>query len=344
MNLNMKSDAGPKLGVGIIGLGVGEKHIEGFLRHPAVKVQMICDFDEKKLDAVSRRYPGVKAVKDANEILDSPYIDIVSIASYDNYHFEHASKALVNGKHVFVEKPLCLYEEEAVCLWKLLKERPSLKLSSNLVLRASPRFRKIREKVRSGDFGKITYIDGAYDYGRTHKLTKGWRGGIDFYSIVYGGAVHIIDLICWMTGERVDEVFAYGAKTVTRGTAFKYNDVVAAVMRFSSGALGRVTANFACVYPHYHEISVFGERCTFVNSFGDGALYSADGDGVKEDRVCEPYRESSKGDLIFNFVDSIVGVESNAVPSKDVFDVMSVCFAIEKSVVSGVSEPVLYFE
>ena len=41
----------------IIGLGVGEKHINGYESHPACEVKTICDFDENKLSEVSKRYP-----------------------------------------------------------------------------------------------------------------------------------------------------------------------------------------------------------------------------------------------------------------------------------------------
>ena len=50
--------------------------------------------------------------------------------------------AIEHGKHVFVEKPLCLYEEEGREIAALLRERPDLRLSSNLPLRLSPRFRR----------------------------------------------------------------------------------------------------------------------------------------------------------------------------------------------------------
>ena len=97
-----------KYKIGIIGLGVGEKHIIGYNKHKACQVVLVCDFCEKKLNTVSKKHTDLKITKDPDEILLDPSIDIVSIASYDNYHYEQIIKALNNNKHVFVEKPLCI--------------------------------------------------------------------------------------------------------------------------------------------------------------------------------------------------------------------------------------------
>ena len=98
-----------ELRAGIIGLGVGEKHILAFDGHPNCKVAAICDFSEEKLSASAKLCPGARCTRNAKEILDDSTINIVSIASFDNYHFEQTSRAIRNRKHVFIEKPLCLY-------------------------------------------------------------------------------------------------------------------------------------------------------------------------------------------------------------------------------------------
>ena len=93
-----------KLRVGVIGLGVGKNHIKAFDGHPNCELAAICDFSEEKLSILKRLCPDAKRTRKAQEILEDPAIDIVSIASFDDYHFEHASKAIQNGKDVFVEK------------------------------------------------------------------------------------------------------------------------------------------------------------------------------------------------------------------------------------------------
>ncbi len=146
---------------------------------------------------------------EADEILENDDIDIVSIASYDNFHYEHIIKALENNKHVFVEKPFCMYESEAVHIRSLLQAKPHLRLSSNLILRKYERFRQVKSILDEGQLGDIYYLESDYNYGRLNKITEGWRGQLDYYSVVYGGGVHIVDLLLWLIGEKVLELSSY---------------------------------------------------------------------------------------------------------------------------------------
>ena len=125
---------------GIIGLGVGERHIHGYLSNLRCKLKTICDKDSVKLNQVGERYNQFELTTDPNQILDDPEINIVSIASYDNYHASQVLKAIYSGKHVFVEKPLCLTSAELKQISKALNKNPNIKISSNLILRQSPNF------------------------------------------------------------------------------------------------------------------------------------------------------------------------------------------------------------
>ena len=155
----------------------------------------LCDIDENKLHEVSQRNPGRRISTKPNEILEDPTIDVVSIVSYDDAHRDQVLKAIENGKHIFVEKPLCLNQQEFEDISGALKAHENIRLSSNLILRRTPRFIELRKRITQGELGDIYYLEGDYDYGRLHKLTEGWRGKIPFYSVVYGGAIHLIDLI-----------------------------------------------------------------------------------------------------------------------------------------------------
>ena len=88
------------MNVGIIGLGVGEKHLETFLSHDDVHQITICDFDEKKLNETHLKYPNLFKCKDSNKLLTDPSIDLVSICSYDHFHADQIIMALKNKKHV----------------------------------------------------------------------------------------------------------------------------------------------------------------------------------------------------------------------------------------------------
>lgn len=318
-----------KLKVGIIGLGVGEYHITGYQSHPACEVVTLCDFAGDKLVRAREKYPDLRLTPYADEVLEDPNIDVVSIASYDNYHCEHILKAIDQGKHLFVEKPLCLFEHEAEQIRVRLSDKPYLRLSSNLILRMSPRFRLVKKMLDDGDFGQLFYVESDYNYGRMSKIAEGWRGKIDFYSVVYGGAVHIVDLLLWLTGDTVEEVVAYGNHIASAGTAFRYNDFAVSLLKFRSGMLAKVTANFGCVMPHYHSLTLYGTRATFMNGPQQGTLFTSCDPNSSQQAITADYPGVHKGDLIYSFVQSILGEAPALVTTEDVFRTMSVCFAIE---------------
>jgi len=316
---------------GIIGLGVGEQHISGYNKHPDCEVVVLCDSVKQKRIDLQKKYPEITIIANPNEILYDPNIDVISIASYDNFHHEQIIKALDNGKHVFVEKPLCLYESEAKEIRKKLNQT-RLKLSSNLILRQSPRFQYVKELIEKNELGSIYYLESDYEYGRIYKLTNGWRGDIDFYSIVYGGGVHMIDLLLWLTNDTVQEVTSFGNNICTRNTSFKYNDMVVSILYFQSGIIAKVACNFGCVKPHFHALSVFGTNATFINDYSFGKLYKNRNIEEPPKKIMKSYPGINKGDLIYNFVESIIKDKRSDVSENEVFNTMSVCFAIEKSV------------
>ena len=301
-----------RLGVGIIGLGVGERHIGGFRKHPAVEVTAICDINADVRARARQSYSGVDVLDNADALIDDARIDIVSIASFDDAHYAQVERALLLGKHVFVEKPLCLHIDEFRTIKKLLTDHPSLHLSSNLVLRASPRFQDLRQLILDGTLGRIFNIEGDYLYGRLEKLTAGWRGGIPDYSVTLGGAIHLIDLILWLTGDRVIEVTAIGNGIASEGSKFRGRDFVSTLLRFESGLVGKVSANFGCVYPHFHRLPA-----------------------AAPEAITAAYPGVDKGDLIPSFVDAILGNGVAAVTEQEVLATMAVGLAIDRSLTEG---------
>lgn len=316
---------------GIIGLGVGERHIKGYRRQADCQVVALCDCDAQKREEVASRYPDLSMRAVANEILDDPEIDIVSIATYDDAHYEHVMRAIKNNKHVFVEKPLCLREDEAREIRAQLNVHPEVRLSSNLVLRVSPRFCGLKQMIEVGRLGHLYVIEGDYNYGRLAKLTDGWRGQLDYYSVVLGGAVHMVDLLLWLTGDTIEEVSAFGNQICSRESSFRFNDMVMGIVKFSKGIVGKVSANFGCIMPHFHDLKVYGDKATFINGQSCAWLYESRDPSQAPEEIRTKYPGHRQPDLLANFVDHIINNAEPIVSTEDVFHTMSVCFALEKA-------------
>jgi len=328
------------LRAGIIGLGVGEQHIAGYHAHPACDVVALCDFAEEKRHQVAARHPDIPVTAAASDILDDPTIDVVSIASWDNFHFEQIVAALRHDKHVFVEKPLVLHEHEAREIRRLLDAKPHLVLSSNLILRRCPRFIELKARIEAGDFGDLFHVEGDYNYGRIHKLLAGWRGHLDFYSMVLGGGVHMVDLLLWLTGRDVVEVQAYGNRIATRDSTFGNADMVVAILKFDDGMIGKVACNGGCVHPHFHGLNLYGTKASFLNDLQTARFYTARETDQEPAKITSAYPGAAKGDLLADFVDGILAGRQPEVSVDDVFKSLSVCFAIERAVRDGGAVPV----
>jgi predicted dehydrogenase len=330
------------LNAGVIGLGVGERHISGYEADPRCRVVALCDRNPTKLADVASRHPGRKLTTDADDILNDPSIGIVSIASYDNVHCEQVLTAITNGKHVFVEKPLCLLDKEFGLIVEALRANPSIRLSSNLILRRTPRFVELRRRIQTGVLGTLYYLEGDYDYGRVDKIRTGWRATLPFYSVTHGGGIHLIDLLLWLTGGRIEEVFAYGNRLAAEGTAFRHNDLVVALLRFTDGKTAKISANFPSVVPHYHKLSVYGTAGTFEQAHTGAAYFLSRDPAAASETVSDPYPSAAKGDMLPAFVAHVLDGSEPEVNSSDVLDAMAVSLTIERSLSSGCPEKVRY--
>ena len=331
------------LRVGVIGLGVGEQHLVGYRQNPKCQVGAVCDRDEQKLRIICDRYPEVRATTSSDDLIDDPEIDLISIASQDDDHFDQLCRSLDQGKHAFVEKPLCQsFDQLKTIRQKWAHQGGRINLKSNLVLRGAPVYRWLREKVRSDDIGQVYAFDGDYLYGRLKKITGGWRADVDGYSVMEGGGIHLVDLLLWITGERPLTVHTLGNRICTQGSAFRYDDYAAATFRFSSGMIGRITANFGCVHGHQHVVRVFGTKGTFLHD-DQGARYQARRDPAPPAQSL-PYATlpPSKHVLIGEFVDTVLTYGNSNEDTQTEFDVMSVCIASDKSLRTGEVEQIQY--
>lgn len=309
------------------------RHISGYMAHSGCRVKSVCDLSEEKEKEFYELYEdlGIEFKDSADEILDDPNIQVVSIATFDNYHYEQICRALDNGKHVFVEKPLCLNVKEAEGIWDKLVAAGNLKISSNLILRKSPRFEDLKDKINCNELGQLYRICGSYNYGRLHKIMNGWRAEIDFYSVIYGGGVHLVDLMMWLVGQDVKSVAAFGNDMITEGTLFKNKSFQAGLLHFENGIVGQVNADYCCVYPHFHKLSVYGAEATFENGWDHALLYSTRDPSIEPEKIDTAYPGAQKGDLLYDFIDAIIHDREPMISRKDVFDVMSVCFALEQA-------------
>ena len=145
--------------IGVIGYGYwGPNLVRNFFETPGMQVACVSDLRADRLALVHSRYPSIRTTQDFRELIEDPSIDAVAIATPVSTHYDLALRALQEGKHVLVEKPLASNTEQVQHLMDLAQKR-------NLVLMVDHTFvytgavRKIRELVDSGTLGEIYYYD-----------------------------------------------------------------------------------------------------------------------------------------------------------------------------------------
>ena len=323
----------PALRVAVVGLGVGARHLDAYLADPRCRVTVVCDLDADRATAATARCDA-RATADAAEAIAAPDVDAVSLATYDDAHAGQVVAALGAGKHVFVEKPLCRSAEELAAVAAAHARRPHLALASNLVLRAAPAFRWLRDARAAGELGDAYAFDGDYLYGRLPKIVDGWRGRVEGYSVMLGGGVHMVDLMMLCLGEHPAWVTATGTDVATRDTAFTGPDFAAATFGFPSGAVGRITANFAAVHRHQHVVRLFGTRASVVSD-DRGVRLSRERDPAPAEDLDLAALPPDKGALIGGFVDAALGVAPQAPPPAHEMAVVAACIAADRSMRTG---------
>jgi phthalate 4,5-cis-dihydrodiol dehydrogenase len=192
--------------MGVIGIGGGATGmVPVFAQHPGFKWTAAADIDRGILDAFNSDY-GVETYTDAEAMCKSPNVDAVYVATPNRWHKDHALFALENGKHVLCEKPMTITMEDAETMVKAA-DRNSVHLAVNVKHSFELRVLKLREMVRSGQYGQLRminywfYNDWLYRPRTPEELTPEWGGGVPWRQ-----GPHQIDIIRTVAGGLVRSV------------------------------------------------------------------------------------------------------------------------------------------
>lgn len=145
--------------VGVIGYGYwGPNVVRNFHGTEGFHVKALCDKSPEALQKAGKLYPGLTLTQDASDITGATDIDLVAVITPAWTHFELAKAALLNGKHVFVEKPFTWSSAEAEELIEIAESK-RVKIMVDHTFLFTGAVRKIREMVDEGFLGDLYYYD-----------------------------------------------------------------------------------------------------------------------------------------------------------------------------------------
>ncbi|MGC8496630.1 MAG: Gfo/Idh/MocA family protein [Thermoplasmata archaeon] len=221
---------------GVIGIGNhAQKRVMPAIYNTKNEISAIYSRSIEKAINLSRQYHS-KPFDSIDHFLDQDF-DAVYIASPNFLHYEHAKKALLKNKHVLLEKPMTLKNEEALDLINTANAR-KLSLAVGFHLRFHPAVGMIKDLLPR--LGNITYIHGSWSwYSTVHAIDtdRSWWFEEDKVGggPVMGTGVHVIDTINNVFSRYPDSVFSMRnpAKAVIETTEYismRYSQVIANVL------------------------------------------------------------------------------------------------------------------
>ena len=186
----------------------------------------ICDSNPSTLSTFKEKYPEVEVESLFQNVLQNQAIDAVVIATPAETHFKMAKMTLLANKHVFVEKPLALYVNEAEELHQLALSQ-NLKLMIGHILLYHPAIIKLKEIINSGELGKINYV-------YSNRLNLGKIRSEE--NILWSFAPHDISAMLFLLDEMPCQVIAQGGNYLNQDIT----DVTMTMLSFKSGVKGHI--------------------------------------------------------------------------------------------------------
>ncbi|MGL4736405.1 MAG: Gfo/Idh/MocA family protein [Cellulosilyticaceae bacterium] len=259
--------------LGIIGYGgMGGWHHENISgRIQDIEVVGAFDLREEMLEKAKKN--GIKAYESAQELLEDPEIDIVTIATPNDVHKQYVIDCLRAGKHVICEKPVTMNAKELEEIIAVMHEEKKL-FSIHQNRRWDKDFRIIKAIYDQNTVGHMYRIESRVQGSR--RSLHGWRGyKVNGGGMLFDWGVHMIDQLLWMIPEEVVSVDAH----LQNIFAPEVDDHFDVVLRFESGitAVIEVATNCLLTQPRWH---VCGADGTVIVEDWDGKGKIM---GIKED-------------------------------------------------------------
>ncbi len=242
--------------VGIIGYGgMGSGwHPQRFEETGRAKAVAAYDINPVKLEKAEK--DGLVACRSAEELLAMPDIDIIVVATPNNFHCKYSLAALEAGKNVLCEKPVMMNAAELEKVLAMANKTGKI-FSAHQNRRFDRDFVTVKTAVEGGMIGKPFYIESRVQGCRG--IPGDWRcvtaaGG----GMIYDWGIHLLDQILWMEKPPVTEVYCHLLKV-----KYDVDDNFKLLLKFKNGLSALIEIDTYCFLPlpRWH---VHGDHGTMV--------------------------------------------------------------------------------
>ena len=249
----------------LIGCGrISEHHLRAAAEN-GLEISALCDLLPEKAEEKKAVHGAEKAViyTDYRELLEKEKPELVAVTTDSGAHAEVAIACIKAGCHVIIEKPMAMSMADAREIVRLSREM-DVRVCACHQNRFNKSVRRMRKAVESGRFGKMLHGNA---YVR-------WFRGDDYYELAEwrgtwagdGGTlmnqcIHDIDLLRWMMGPEITEVFGYTDRL--NHEVIEAEDFGCAVVKFANGSYGIIEGTTNVYNDDLEEkLVIFGSKGT----------------------------------------------------------------------------------
>jgi UDP-N-acetylglucosamine 3-dehydrogenase len=304
----------PIVRVGVIGLGqiAIKAHLPGYSQVAGCQITAIHSLREQHAKDIAKQFGVPHIYKDCDRMLESKDLDAVSICTPNFTHASIAIKALKEGKHVLVEKPMAMNTVEAKAMIQAAKKHKRV-LMVHQNMRFDPAIRTAHMLLAKGVIGDIFAVKSSL----THKGPQAWSEKANWFfdkKKSGGGALmdlgpHVFDTLSFLLDDEavlVGAVAADGRKVkLSTGMAPVQTDVhTSCLLRFKKGAVGMINVGWAD--------NAYHNRFYFYGSKGVMSINLGKGEPITLELRNKPGREfpdldkdSFSPTIYQNFIDCI---------------------------------------
>ncbi len=224
----------------VIGYGatcnMGNAHANWISNVNGMKAVAVCDVDPKRTAVAEKDFPGIETYNDLSGMIEKSEFDLAVVVTPHNTHAKLAIQCLEAGKHVVVEKPMCITAKEATDMIEAAK-KAKVMLSVFHNRRYDGSFMTLKEIVAKDLIGDIfhveTFIGGYGRPGSWWRSDKKISGGA-----FYDWGAHFVDWLLNLVPGNVVGVTGFFHKLAWKNVTNE--DHVEAMIRFDSGAVADV--------------------------------------------------------------------------------------------------------
>lgn len=256
--------------VGIVGCGrIGTRRAEVIRRRGIDDTVVVADADPGRADALAQTL-GCVARPEWQDVVASN-VDVVIVATTNDWLAPVALAAVEAGRHVLVEKPMARSLDEAEELWKAAV-RSGVVLKVGFNHRHHPAVQRAYDLIQAGAIGQLLFARCRYGHGGRPGYDREWRMDPQ----VSGGGelldqgIHAIDLFRWFFGE-FSEAVGFTASYIWGGSV---EDNAFAILRTAGGQIASLHASWT-QWKNLFSLELFGDR-GYLLAEGLGGSYGAE--------------------------------------------------------------------